>query len=601
MHSPPCKATVRLPAISRRLGRKTWTAVRWLAALAVASGVSAVLLTAEPAWAQSAEVTGTVVALDQGAAMVMDLSASKGAYVGASVEIWRPFRLKHPVSGRVLTDRFQIGTLRITQVGPTLSMAVPASPLNRPAEAGDVVILRNPVTTAAPTAAPAAKPPAPTSKAGAADTSAPQPALTACVHGPEEALPLGEARVLSEMFDALQGAGLVKRIRVYEDYVRSRPQGRYSRVLYEEAQVLRQLLSPVAPATPRQASQAPVAPEDRIEVREFVRPERALSDEPMSFGLELKGPAAGALLHIRTTGAPAFKTFPMKGEGEGYFTAVVPAALMQPPSVEYFIEGVKRDGTTVQLAGGASEPVTLEVDASPSPRGPNKHAYAVSIWTDYASYNKWKAHNDWASQTEGFFAMRFGDTGVRALRSGFGVYRGAGGSISDLDERDLSPRAIGLTYGYLESEIGVSHFFSLLGRGVVGLRDSGVAGGAQLMIRIGNDRKTNMQLGGEVLGGVGLRGIAQLELNTFEHVPILLRTEVTNQPAGTHEGSPSPTESGKTPLETSGARADVGVRGIAQIGYRFTSGLTFSVRGSYQGRNINHSGPGAGAGITYEW
>ena len=39
-------------------------------------------------------------------------------------------------TGRVLVDRFQIGTLRFTQVGPTLSLAVPASPPGVP-PAGD--------------------------------------------------------------------------------------------------------------------------------------------------------------------------------------------------------------------------------------------------------------------------------------------------------------------------------------------------------------------------------------------------------------------------------------------------------------------------------
>jgi hypothetical protein len=101
-------------------------------------------------------------------------------------------------------------------------------------------------------------------------------------------------------------------------------------------------------------------------------------------------------------------------------------------------------------------------------------------------------------------------------------------------------------------------------------------------------------LGGEVLGSIGLRGITQLELATFPKVPILFRTEVTNQPAGM---------SGRGDREETVSReqGDVGARAIAQVGYRVVPELTLAVRGSYQGRTINHAGPGFGGGVTYTW
>lgn len=197
--------------------------------------------------------------------------------------------------------------------------------------------------------------------------------------------------------------------------------------------------------------------------------------------------------------------------------------------------------------------------------------------------------------------MRFGDVGVRAVRSGFGVYRGAGGSLRDLDELGKEPRATGLTYGYLEGEFGASAFVSLVGRGLVGVKDDGRSGGAQLLLRIGNDRRTNLLIGGEVLGGVGLRSITQLQLASFERVPILLRTEVTNQPAGTRTAEPVAVKDGVAPEALSTDTADIGARAIVQVGYRFTPELTVSLRGSYQGRTIRHAGPGVGAGVTYEW
>ena len=84
--------------------------------------------------------------------------------------------------------------------------------------------------------------------------------------------------------------------------------------------------------------------------------------------------------------------------------------------------------------------------------------------------------------------MRFSDVGIRALRSGFGVFRGVGGSLEDLDELNKSARRVGLTYGYLEGEYAFSNFTALIARGVIGLRDDGVSTGAQAMIRLGSDR-----------------------------------------------------------------------------------------------------------------
>jgi len=199
-------------------------------------------------------------------------------------------------------------------------------------------------------------------------------------------------------------------------------------------------------------------------------------------------------------------------------------------------------------------------------------------------------------QTEGSVGMRFQDTGLRAARTGFGVYRGIGGSLAELDEQKLSGRRVGLTYGYLEGEFGLSYFTSIIGRMVIGLEDDGVNGGAQALLRIGNDRDTNLTIGGEVLGGIGLRGITELQLATFPRVPILFRTEVTNQPAGVGSGVTSLGD--KTVAVDQG---EVGARAIAQVGYRFLPDLVIAVRGSYQGRTINHAGPGFGGAVSYQW
>jgi hypothetical protein len=150
-----------------------------------------------------------------------------------------------------------------------------------------------------------------------------------------------------------------------------------------------------------------------------------------------------------------------------------------------------------------------------------------------------------------------------------------------------------LTYGWLEAEWAPWSSASFIGRVVIGVGRGGLNGGGQGFVRIGHDRRTNLLLGGEILGGVGVRGVAELNWNTLPRVPITLRTEVTNQPAGLAPRSDTDTES-------QGA-TEIGARAIVQVGYRITPSFVLYGRGSYQGRTIHHAGPGLGAGATFEW
>lgn len=532
---------------------------------------------AAPPAAASREVLGTVLGLDDDE-LILDLGADQGAVEGMVVQLWRPLKLKHPVSGKVLTDRFLIGELKLGQVRTSMSLATPEGALRRDAQKGDVVIMER-----AP-AAPAVTP-------GQPEGPAPAPGEPARPSDKEDL----EAQAVARMFDSLQGADLVTRIRKYEDYVRAQPEGRFARVLYEEAAALRQLLGGErAPgAAARERAKPPVAEEPALV--SFLGPEGAVAGTPIRFGVEVTDATAGAVLHLRQAGEPAYQSVPMTEAGAGYFVATVPGERLAPPEIEYFIEGTSSQGKAAPLVGDATQPRSMKVHRVPLPGAPRAAQASVVLMTDYADYNRFRG-DDRVWQTEGYFGMRYGDTGVRAVRMGFGVYRGVGGSIRELDELDLEGRSVGLTYGYLEGELGIVRAFSLGGRLAVGLLDDGVSGGGQLLLRIGSDQGTNLMLGAELLGGVGLRSMVQLELASFERVPILIRTEVTNQPAG---ASPSREQSGEEGTAQGGG--EIGVRGIVQVGYRVVPSLVLAVRGSFQGRTIRHAGPGFGAAVGYTW
>lgn len=541
---------------------------------------------------------GVVVALEKDE-VIVDLAGKRGAASGDVVEIWRPLKLRHPVTGKIVTDRFRFGSLKLVQVRDRLSIARAEGKPSREIEPGDIVILRKARLDEPKKPKPAPTPPVvkkPTEKpAGPPEPEKPgvgvMPAPVAPSPEPAPAVD-PDAQLVADMFDQLKGADVTKRIIVYEDYVREYPQGRYAAVLWEEAAQLRRLLAHDA------TKKSPEVPK----LLSFKAPKEALHGIPLSLGVELEGPTQGAVLYARRAGEVSYQPSPMRAAGPGYFAVTLPATRMLSPSLEYFIEATTADGKSHSLVASTEQPNEIDVQAIPSPTPPVSAEATASIWTDYAYYNDPKKNNDRVWQTEGFVGMRFRDEGLRALRTGFGVFRGVGGSLEELDEQKLSPRKVGLTYGYLEGEWGISHFTGLIARGVVGLKDDGITGGAQALVRIGNDKKTNLQIGGEVLGGVGLRGITQLEFNGIEKVPMLFRTEVTNQPAGVAADPDTvQTDDPNGAAGTSLSVGEVGARAIVQVGYRLMPNLVVAARGSYQGRNIKHAGPGFGGAVTYTW
>ncbi len=568
----------------------------WIAALATSLLAPTVALGQQ----EREAVEGHVVELSEGD-IVVDLAHQRGASDGAIVELWRPLAVKHPVTGQVINDRFLIGRLKLVQVRDALSLARADGKLSRAAQAGDVVILRLPKAPAAPStkpatampitppaATPAGVPPAPVAPTPATESAT---AAAPCDDAAKSACDPDTLEV-SKLFDGLRGQSPRTRILAYEAYVTRRPNGRYAIVLYEEAQQLRKLVGLLSHGEPVE-----VAPTRRS----FQAPAGALAGLALDIGVELDN-AVGAVFHSRNQGEVAYVSTPMQPAGDGYFVVHVPAERVRPSRLEYFIEATTPSGQAVEVVASADSPFRLPIDSLPAPKPAQRRDAVVSISTDYADWNNWKG-NDKVWQTEGFVGMRLDDIGIRAVRTGFGVFRGVGGSLNELDQQQLGGRAVGLTYGYLEGEFGVSHFAGVIARVVVGLEDNGVSGGAQAMLRLGNDRETNLQIGGEVLGSVGLRGITQLELNSFPKVPVLFRTEVTNQPAGASRRGEQVRPSDPKLPETSIShdQGEVGARAIAQVGYRFLPTLVIAVRGSYQGRTINHAGPGFGGAVSYQW
>ncbi|MEO8183708.1 MAG: hypothetical protein ABI895_33165 [Deltaproteobacteria bacterium] len=538
---------------------------------------------AEPARAAPEAAHGHVLAV-QASDLILDLSEAQAISPGRNVELWRPIRLRHPVTGRSIEDRFRIGTLSITQVRPHLSLAVANGELERTPAPGDVVIVVPdpsailPALAAEPAAAAAivgTLPAAPKAARGAPASSGAQDA---------------DAVSLSLLFESLKGRSPRERVAAYTAFTQAHPRHRHGAALMDQARQLRELMD---------ADRA--QPSARV-LGHHQPPDLALVGRELSLSVQLEPAQQGMLVHYKSNAATTFQTLPAISAGRNFFAVTLPGAAVTDGGLQYFMETVDAAGKPQVLVGTSEAPIAVATRRDWDLSAPDRPAATAQFTADYADYNRLR-NNDRDWRLEADFGLRLNDVGLRALRSGFGVYRGVGGTLVDLDELGKSARQVGLTYGYLEAEYAVVEGFSVIARTLLGLYADGVSGGLQAQIRIGSDRATNVKLGGEVLGNVGVRGITELTIGPESRVPIVLRSEVGNQPAGVVPDSDEvrPSELGATLDGTSTGSSDVGVRGIVQVGYRILPDLVLCARASYQGRNINHSGPGFGGAVRYSW
>ena len=141
---------------------------------------------------------------------------------------------------------------------------------------------------------------------------------------------------------------------------------------------------------------------------------------------------------------------------------------------------------------------------------------------------------------------------------------------------------------HLQLVLALHEMFAVMPRLEVGLGRpvdetsprSKVKGGAQLRLRIGRARGTNLVLAGESTPEIGQRAFVGLNLSLIEKWPLAFEVHVTDQPINTNEP---------------------GVRAVFEIGYRPSDVFSLSTRVSYQGRTINHAGPGLGLAATFDW
>lgn len=491
-----------------------------------------------------------------------DIGSSSKLEVGDRLRIKRSITLKHPVTRAAVSDWLPIGSARVTMVGSTLSMAKLTTPLLAQVKVGDrveVLVVEPVKTVARPKPAPPAEP---------KPRVEPKPARRV---DPDT------AKVLA-VWRAGAGRTIDARISAWEGYLEANPDSKLAPAVREDVRALRLLRDKLRPPE-LSLGQMNVTGVDHQAPRR-ARPNTAL---PLVFVLEQPDQIAAGWLHYRTRGRDTFVKTRLRAEGDGYLRATIPADAIHAPGLEYFAEIANTRGLAGATAGSANAPTTVQV-AGASPLDAFKHPARrsrISLNTSYLDFATFDTrpgkHTDRFFMLEADFAYRLRQR-VHAVRAGFGVIQGRGGFADQVYDSTTSAPKAGFNYGYAEAEIRGAHNTALMTRLVAGVGREGFGMGIDLRGRLGKEDGTSLTLGVESIAEIGFLTEMRMRWNALPRFPLALGVGVTDQPS----------------------QGDLGVRLTCDLGYRM-GWVTPTVRISYQARNTEHAGLGAGLGLVFDW
>jgi hypothetical protein len=562
----------------------SWSLRACATALSIAVSAVATAGRAQLPAAPDPRVRATIVRID-GDDLVID--AGEGAIsAGEELQVYRSLDVRHPLTHKLLHDRFVIATVRVEQVGVALSIVRVVAGPSHPVALGDAA--ETPHVASTPPVEPSAAPASANPQAIASAPATP-PASAA---PPARAQPAdAETAALGRVWRATLEQPPERRAQLYMDHLRAFPRSPHREVLSREIDYLRNYAQSIATLEQRAQSVERGLPQDLAHSVALQAPENAAAGQALELAVAVRvaAPVRSLLLHVRPIDESGYRSQAMALDDNRHARATVPAALVRAPGLAYFIEAVGNDGTVVPAVGSVSEPRTVRVlakgeakaapDALPGSR--------VRFSSELASFDG-VSGRDYYLITEGDFLLRLRRGHLYGIRMGYGHYRGEGGTVQQLDMQKLEPASAGFTYGFFETELAINDLLGVAARGTVGLgrpensseQGQAVTGGFQLRVRVGAPEGTRLVLAGELLPEIGQRAFLALYWDVIERLPMAAEVQVTDQPVNSDE---------------------LGVRLIYELGFEVTERLAIALRPSYQLRTIKHAGPGIGLAASFDW
>ena len=492
-----------------------------------------------------------IVALEGGDVFV-DLGSAGGAASGDEVTVFRVIEARQPGTGKLLRDRFPVGTMKLAEVGAVLSLARPEPELARQLAVGDEVAFVAP------------------RKAVVAKRLEPTTAGAACVPAPVAPPPPDELGPVAAAWNRTIGLPPRARAVEWERFVAAHPGSPLKKVVAREAAALHKEADALDAAI---AGRAPT-----LANVEGGAPGKVYEGQPVEIALALPDGAeiAKARLHFRATGEPTYASMPLVPDGDGYLRAKLPDAAVRAPGIEWFASATDATERERPLAGIGTAPEELSVEPDPMALADRANRSRIGLYAENVSFDG-LAGDDRYTLLEGAFLYRVLHPALYSVTLGFGVYQGEGGTNAELDAGDS--RAVGLNYGAVELEFRLHEYFALIGKGLAGNATTGFTAGAEGKTRIGPEQGTSLVLGASTNAAIGDTGSLQLNWDTVPGFPMSGTVIVTNMPVG----------------------ADARVRLVYELRRPFGDVFELALRTSYGARDADHGGLGLGLGTVFQW
>ena len=511
--------------------------------------VIALVVAPAAARAEDEVARGAVVKIEA-QEIYVSLGRDKGIAAGAALRIKRAVSLHHPVTHALVEDWIPVASAKVTDAGSVMSRAVVGGTVSdiQVGDIAEVLIDR------------------------------PEPAASAAE---QQNVDPATAEVLG-VFAAQVGRPIDERIAAWEQYLSTRGASPYAAAIrreLDELHTLRDQLQP--PKSPRQGVIASVD-------HEAMKVATAGAAIPLVFVLDHPERVASAYLHYRPRGAKSYRSVLLVREHDIYLRGAVPGDIVSAPGVDYFVEVSNPQGRSGLALGSPQVPVEVDVAKAPllDKFGAVPGRSSVKVAFDYLDFgNLDRRGGDRTDRQEHAtvdFTYRLPGP-VESVGVGYGVYAGQGGYADSVwDATNTVPRSA-FHYGYADIELG-GHaddgvHYSVGGQLIAGVGREGFGMGGEGRLRIGERESTNLQLIARTLDRVGFLSEVRLGTRPADQVLVGVSVGATNQPT---EG-------------------DVGVQLGTEVELLASESMSLLVRGSWQGRSINHGGLGGGAGVGFRW
>jgi hypothetical protein len=338
------------------------------------------------------------------------------------------------------------------------------------------------------------------------------------------------------------------------------------------------------------------------------------AEAPPDAALELTADVARAwestlTLHYRAIGAGAWTDVVFERAGDAAsdtaWRAVVPAAAVAPPGVEYYIDSrAATDATTAPAAEFASAARPHQVTVMRTRLDERKdrelarvgnRRYRIVATAEYIDYGAREigtlgTFDDRYYRTDVGFSYRLLAYPIERIHIGYTRLLGdvpatERSSPDSCDEIEGVVDRCRLRVGYKVGgwfgvRLGMGQGVDVDVRGMVMATNEGVGGGASAELRVGDEDGSHVALGFEAISAVGSAGRFRLGWATVPGLPMAATVEVTNLP--------------------STVRA-TGIRVLYDVAHPISPGVRVGARVGYTARDAHVGGISGGANLTLEF